>query len=44
MKAGTATTQWQPLVEFVEGNREAKEQFQKQALAAIHAVAGEAMS
>jgi hypothetical protein len=30
-------TQWSPLVEFAEGAREAREQFQRQALAAIHA-------
>jgi hypothetical protein len=28
-------TRWQPLIEFVEGAKEAREQFQKQALAAI---------
>jgi hypothetical protein len=41
-KSGKTT--WSPLVEFVEGNREAREQFQRQALAAIHAVAEEAVS
>jgi hypothetical protein len=34
-------TQWQPLVEFAEGNREAREQFQQQALAAIHLATAE---
>ena len=32
-------TQWSPLVEFAEGAKEARAQFRKQALAAIHAVA-----
>jgi hypothetical protein len=31
-------TAWQPLVEFAEGAKQAREQFQKQALEAIHAV------
>jgi hypothetical protein len=31
-------TQWQALIEFAEGAKEAREQFRKQALAAIHAV------
>jgi hypothetical protein len=35
-------TQWQPIVEFAHGAREGREQFRKQALEAIHAVAGEA--
>jgi hypothetical protein len=29
-------TQWQALIEFVEGAREAREQFQRQAIEAIH--------
>lgn len=32
-------TQWQPLVEFAEGAKEARAQFRNQALEAIHAVA-----
>ena len=32
-------TQWQALTEFAKDAREAREQFRKQALAAIHAVA-----
>ena len=32
-------TQWSPLIEFAEGAREAREQFQRQALAVIRAVA-----
>jgi hypothetical protein len=31
-------TQWQALIEFAKDAREAREQFRKQALAAIHAV------
>jgi hypothetical protein len=38
-KAGT--TAWSPIVEFVEGAREARSQFQEHALAAVHAVAEE---
>jgi hypothetical protein len=34
-------TKWQPLVEFAEGAREAREQFRTGAIEAIHAVAGE---
>jgi hypothetical protein len=34
-------TQWQALVEFTEGAREAREQFRKQALDAIHQAAAE---
>jgi hypothetical protein len=34
-------TQWQPLIEFVEGAKEVREQFRKQALEAIRAVAEE---
>lgn len=30
---------WQPLVEFAEGAKEAREQFRKQAIEAIHAAA-----
>jgi hypothetical protein len=37
-------TAWQPIVEFAEGAKEAREQFQRQALEAIHAAAGETMS
>jgi hypothetical protein len=33
-------TQWQALVEFAKGAKEAREQFRKQALEAIRAVAG----
>ena len=33
-------TMWSPLVEFAEGAKEARNQFQRQALDAIHAVAG----
>jgi hypothetical protein len=32
-------TLWQPLIEFAEGAKEAREQFRKQALDAIHAAA-----
>jgi hypothetical protein len=32
-------TKWQPLVEFIEGAAEAREQFREQAIAAIHVVA-----
>jgi hypothetical protein len=32
-------TAWQPLVEFMPGEKEARAQFQQQALEAIHAVA-----
>jgi hypothetical protein len=32
-------TQWSPLVEFAEGAKDAREQFRKHALAAIHALA-----
>jgi hypothetical protein len=32
-------TQWQPLIEFAEGAKEAREQFRRQALDAIHVVA-----
>jgi hypothetical protein len=41
-KSGKTT--WSPLIEFVEGAREARDQFQRQALAAIHALVGEAVS
>jgi hypothetical protein len=34
-------TQWQPLVEFADGARAAREQFQQQAIEAIHAVVAE---
>jgi hypothetical protein len=34
-------TRWQPLIEFVEGAKEARKQFQEQALAAIHAAVAE---
>jgi hypothetical protein len=34
-------TAWQPLIEFAEGAKQAREQFQAQALAAIHAVVTE---
>ena len=34
-------TAWQPLIEFAEGAKEAREQFRKQALEAIRAVADE---
>jgi hypothetical protein len=37
-------TQWQALIEFASGAKAAREQFQAQALAAIHAVAEEAVS
>jgi hypothetical protein len=37
-------TLWQPLIEFAEGAREAREQFRKQALEAIHAAAREEVS
>jgi len=37
----TGETAWQPLVEFAEGAKEAREQFRKQALEAIHAFAAE---
>jgi hypothetical protein len=37
-------TQWQPLVEFAEGAREAREQFREQALKAIHAAIDETAS
>ena len=40
----TGETAWQPLIEFAEGAREAREQFRKQALEAIHAVAREGVS
>ena len=33
------TTRWQPLIEFAEGAMEEREQFQRQALEAIHAFA-----
>src|SRR5262249_17804503 len=29
-------THWQPLIEFAEGAKEARKQFQRQAIAAIH--------
>jgi hypothetical protein len=32
-------TQWQPLIEFAEGAKEARAQFQEQALAAVHRAA-----
>src|SRR5262245_16301155 len=32
---------WQPIVDFAEGAREAREQFRKQALDAIHATVAE---
>ena len=31
------TTHWQPLIEFAYGAKQAREQFQRQAIAAIHA-------
>jgi hypothetical protein len=34
-------TMWSPLVEFATGAKQAREQFQEQALAAIHAVVAE---
>jgi hypothetical protein len=34
-------TRWSPLIEFAEGAKEAREQFQKQAIDAVHAVAPE---
>jgi hypothetical protein len=34
-------TRWQPPIEFVEGAKEARKQFQEQALAAIHAAVAE---
>jgi hypothetical protein len=34
-------TLWQPLVEFAEGAKRAREQFREQALAAIHAAVAE---
>ena len=34
-------TRWQPLIEFVEGAKEARKQFQEQALVAIHAAVAE---
>jgi hypothetical protein len=34
-------TAWQSLIEFAESARDAREQFQRQALAAVHAVADE---
>jgi hypothetical protein len=37
-------TKWQPLIEFAEDAGEARKAFQQQALDAIHAVAGEAVS
>jgi|AmaraimetFIIA100_FD_contig_123_41389_length_5593_multi_4_in_1_out_0_6 hypothetical protein len=37
-------TAWQPNTEFAEGAKQAREQFREQALEAIHAVAGEAVS
>jgi hypothetical protein len=33
------TTSWSPIVEFAEGAREARSQFQEHALAAVHAAA-----
>ena len=33
----TGATAWQPLVEFAEGAKDAREQFRRQALDAIHA-------
>jgi hypothetical protein len=35
-------TRWKPLVEFAASAGEAREQFQRQALEAVHAVAGRA--
>jgi hypothetical protein len=35
------TTAWQPIVEFAADAKAAREQFQRQALAAVHAVAGD---
>lgn len=40
-KTATGDTAWQPLVEFAQDAQQAREQFRKQALEAIHAVAGE---
>lgn len=37
-------TLWQPLIEFAEGATQAREQFRKQALEAIHVVAAEEVS
>ena len=37
-------SQWQALIEFAPGAKQAREQFQVQALAAIHAVAEETVS
>jgi hypothetical protein len=37
-------TAWQPLIEFAEGAKEAREQFRRQAIEAIHAAAREAVS
>jgi hypothetical protein len=34
-------TKWQPLIEFAEGAKEAREQFRKQAVEAIRVVANE---
>jgi hypothetical protein len=34
-------THWQPLIEFAAGARQAREQFQRQAIAVIHAVVAE---
>jgi hypothetical protein len=34
-------TSWQPLVEFAEGAKQAREQFQRQAVEAIHAAVAE---
>jgi hypothetical protein len=34
-------TAWQPIVEFAEGAKEARKQFQEQALEAIHAAVAE---
>jgi hypothetical protein len=34
-------TAWQPLVEFADGAKEAREKFQKQAIEAIHAAVAE---
>jgi hypothetical protein len=33
------TTAWQPLIEFAEGAKDAREQFREQAIEAIHAAA-----
>ena len=37
----TGNTQWQALIEFADGAWEARRQFQRQAIEAIHSFAGE---